>query len=51
MVTRGMVGKGMSEIRVGIKELTWCDEHLVMYGSVDHYTLETLCYMLFLFIK
>ena len=39
MVTRGEVGGGMGEIGGGrggwFKESTCCDEHRVMYGSVE----------------
>ena len=43
MITRGEVGGAMGEIGEGIKEGTCCDEHWVLYGTVEslHCTPET----------
>ena len=48
MATRGDVSRGMVKGMMGTKECTCCDEHQVMYGSVEslYCTLEsniTLC--------
>ena len=49
MVTRGEVGRGMVKYVMGLKECTCCDEHQVLYISVEslNCTPETKYYSVF----